>query len=306
MPRCATKMSINYTTHLVEAESLWRKYIPCETIFDLWEVRMAFHRHFCRPLRFLYLSDDSADKLFLPLSWVEEKNVWCFFPGETWHTKTWLEQNRLLPSHLDTEILRRELGADFQLRYLSKPCHTSADYPIDETGYLFHPPDYQYQIQNWWNSFSHRRARLLRRELAAVEEKGVIIRYGEEELFNLMVQMNTERFAADSFFADSRFREGFRGMIETLSQLGLLRVTSVYCGDQLAALDFGAVFKERYTLLAGGTDARFPGVAKLINLHHMQWACDERLDEVDFLCGDFCWKPLFHLKPRPLYLFSSL
>jgi hypothetical protein len=29
------------------------------------------------------------------------------------------------------------------------------------------------------------------------------------------------------------------------------------------------------------------------------------VDRVDFLCGDFSWKALFHLAPRPLYRLSS-
>jgi len=28
--------------------------------------------------------------------------------------------------------------------------------------------------------------------------------------------------------------------------------------------------------------------------------------EVDFLCGDFSWKKLFHLTPRPLYEASNI
>jgi hypothetical protein len=39
----------------------------------------------------------------------------------------------------------------------------------------------------------------------------------------------------------------------------------------------------------------------VINFHHMTWACHQRLDLVDFLCGDFGWKERFHLTARPLY-----
>jgi CelD/BcsL family acetyltransferase involved in cellulose biosynthesis len=38
----------------------------------------------------------------------------------------------------------------------------------------------------------------------------------------------------------------------------------------------------------------------------MRWACQQRLQQVDFLCGDFHWKKQFHLTPRPLFLLSSL
>jgi CelD/BcsL family acetyltransferase involved in cellulose biosynthesis len=45
-------------------------------------------------------------------------------------------------------------------------------------------------------------------------------------------------------------------------------------------------------------------VAKLINFHHLEIACRERFDSVDFLCGDFGWKQRFRLVARPLYEFT--
>jgi CelD/BcsL family acetyltransferase involved in cellulose biosynthesis len=81
----------------------------------------------------------------------------------------------------------------------------------------------------------------------------------------------------------------------------MLRITTVLIGGRLAAVDMGAIWNGTYTVLAGGTDADFPGVAKLINLHHLEWACQQRMTMVDFLCGDFNWKERFHLTPRQLY-----
>jgi CelD/BcsL family acetyltransferase involved in cellulose biosynthesis len=75
-------------------------------------------------------------------------------------------------------------------------------------------------------------------------------------------------------------------------------------GGRIAAVDMGAIWKNSYTLLAGGTHPEFPGIAKLINLHHMEWSCSQKFDTVDFLCGNFNWKERFHLTPRPLYELS--
>jgi hypothetical protein len=110
--------SIRTITDRDEAETLWRTHIPRDTVFDLWEVRAAFHRHYQRPFRFLVGDTTGEKRLFLPLSWVEEKRAWCFFPGETWSGKTWLEQNRLYCGGLDVPHLGEELEADFHLRYL--------------------------------------------------------------------------------------------------------------------------------------------------------------------------------------------
>lgn len=84
-----------------------------------------------------------------------------------------------------------------------------------------------------------------------------------------------------------------------------LRITTILIKDEIAAVDMGCIYNGVYTLLAGGTNVNFPGIAKLININHMEWACLEKLKVVDFLCGDFFWKKQFHLTPRPLYLLSS-
>jgi CelD/BcsL family acetyltransferase involved in cellulose biosynthesis len=80
----------------------------------------------------------------------------------------------------------------------------------------------------------------------------------------------------------------------------------VLVGGKVAAVDIGAVWGSTYTVLAGGTQPDFPGIAKLINLHHIEWACNQNFMEVDFLCGDFNWKNRFHLTPRPLYEIMKL
>ncbi|MDH3330668.1 MAG: GNAT family N-acetyltransferase, partial [Desulfobulbaceae bacterium] len=86
----------------------------------------------------------------------------------------------------------------------------------------------------------------------------------------------------------------------------MLRITTLLLGGTVAAVDIGAVWNNSYTVLAGATNPEFPGVAKLINFHHMEWACQQRLGAVDFLCGDFGWKQRFHLASRPLYEMNIL
>jgi len=289
---------------LTEVEKLWRACVPVETVFDLWEVRAAFHACYRRPLRCMEGHGDTGERIFLPLCWVDEMSAWCFFPGETWSNKTWLEQNRLFLGGLSKERLAAELGADFHLRYVTCPLEGACGMPVDETGYLFHPPVYRYDIGQWWSCFTRKRQKKIRGELLAFQyEVDVRDRVGDR--FDLLVEMSLDQFGSRSYFSDPRFRSGFLAMLTALSEMGFLRVTSILIEKRPVAVDFGSVYRGRYTLLAGGADVRFRGVAKLINLRHLEWACEQRLDEVDFLCGDFSWKPLFHLTPRPLYLFTS-
>jgi len=72
-----------------------------------------------------------------------------------------------------------------------------------------------------------------------------------------------------------------------------------------AAVDLGAVHHSVYTVFLGGTHPGFLGVSKVMNMHHIDFAFAQRMQKVDFLCGDFHWKKLWHLDPEPLYRYTG-
>jgi len=278
--------------------------MPDELVTDLWEVRECFHRHFRRPPTFIAAWEGSDVVGLLPLSWIEETGRFGMFPGETWKGRTWLEQNRVIAR--DDEVLSLLLSAcpaNAELRYLL-PLTTAAGTEIDEIGYLFEPPRYDYEIERWFDEFSHKNAKRLRREIARLEEQGLDWRFDELADIDTLVEMNLSRFGSSSYFHSRPFLEGFRALVDLSAQRGWLRVTTVLAGNEPVAVDAGLLYGGTYTLLAGGTHADYPGMAKVINLHHLRRACNERFDRVDFLCGEFAWKPLFHLNPRPLHLYG--
>jgi hypothetical protein len=299
---------LRLVTDLGECRELWERLVPQETISDLWEVRACFQKHFQRPARFIVAGDPAAPSGLLPLSWIDESACCGYFPGETWHGKTWLEQNRVIARGPETlAALVARSGPSYHVRYLL-PCEhdPAAAPPIDEIGYLFLPPQYGYDMENYFGEFSHKSAKRIRKELAAIESLGLTYRRDDLADFERLVELNMGRFGADSYFADPRFLGGFRDLVHLLAERGWLRVTTVIINGEPAAIDVGCMYRGTYTLLGGGTHGGYPGIAKLINLHHMRRACEERLDRVDFLCGDFSWKKLFHLTPRPLYLISNV
>ena len=113
--------------------------------------------------------------------------------------------------------------------------------------------------------------------------------------------MNLESYGEMSYFYDPSFLDSFEKLVVWLHQKKMLRTTTLLLGGTVAAVDIGAVWNNTYTVLAGATSPEFQGVAKMMNFHHLEWSCLQRLDMVDFLCGDFGWKQRFHLAARPLY-----
>jgi hypothetical protein len=302
---------IQVVTDPAECRRVWERAIPPDTIYDLWDIRECFHRQFNRPFYFIVAERGNRISGLLPMVWIEESRCYGFFPGETWMGKTWLEQNRIIAtSHsLLTKMMARVngYGPDIHLRYLlpSKAIKTS-DGTIDERGYLFYPGEFSYNMDNYFRLFSHKSIKRILRDVGAIENRGLEYQYDNLDDIETMIRFNIERYGNASYFSDRRFADSFRELALLLYNRGWLRLTTLLIEGKPAAIDLGSVYNGAYTLLAGGTNADFPGIAKVINLHHMKWACEQRLGQVDFLCGEFSWKPMFHLTPRPLYVLTNM
>lgn len=296
-------MKIRISEDLEECRRLWSENRP-GCFFDLWWVRAAFADAFARPLHMIIAEENGKVSGFLPLCRIEESRCFGYFPGETWKGRTWLEQNRLRTSR--PGVVHQLLDAapeSTHLRYLSPEPWHAADRRIveDEVGYLFLPGRYGYDFQAYCHQFSGKTWKKMAKEMQRVSSPGLSFRYDHLQDVAKMFQMNMETFGSDSYFSDASFLAAFETMMRRLHENEMLRITTVLIGGKIAAIDVGAVWKNTYTVLAGSTSPDFPGVAKLINFHHLEWACRERIHSVDFLCGDFGWKKRFHLSPRLLY-----
>jgi hypothetical protein len=295
---------IRVVTDRDECRDHWERVVPREFISDLWEVRECFDRHYRHEPRFIVAEEHGEIRGLLPLSFNRDSGLYNFFPGETWAGKTWLEQNRIVSeSHRMLRDMLSAVPGPYHLRYLRPEMQTSNPYEqVDETGYLFCPPKYACNMDRYFDEFSHKTAKKLRRELSAWEDRDLTWRFDEPRDFDLLVAMSIGRYGQSSYFHDPRFLDSFRQLRDFLAERSWLRIVTIQVGGIPAATDLGSVYNGTLTMLAGGTHSDYPGIAKLINIHHMTWACEQKLDRVDFLCGDFNWKTMFHLSPVPLYL----
>jgi hypothetical protein len=71
------------------------------------------------------------------------------------------------------------------------------------------------------------------------------------------------------------------------------------------AVDVGALYNGVYTIFLGGVFSRIPCLPKAMNMYHIDYALKNRIYKVDFLCGDFNWKKLWHLDEEPLFKLVS-
>ncbi|MBN2293360.1 MAG: GNAT family N-acetyltransferase [Pirellulales bacterium] len=299
--------SIRICDDLEKCRLLWQEAFPNDSIFHLWEMRNCFQQAFNRTPCFIACEDANDLLGLLPLSRIDETGALAFFPGETWNGKTWLEQNRIFASSPDVfHSLLEAVPADAHIRYVEGECvpPSVTNASLDEIGYLFLPAMHTFSFQTYLNGFPKKTLKRLHQEPNILRARGVTFRYDCRRDIEQLFRMNFEAFGENSYFHDKRFLHGFENLIAELDRRGSLRITTVLVAGEIAAVDVGAVCRNAYTLLAGGTNRDFPGVAKLINFHHLEVACRERFHSVDFLCGDFGWKRRFRLAARPLYQIS--
>lgn len=290
-----------------ECAYIWEKNWPQQCLFDLWPVRNCFATSYKHQPYFLIAEQRDLVKGVLALSWIEEMRYFACYPGETWKGKTWLEQNKIPAASVEiyNEMID-SIPGPAHLRYLTKESiakggETDTQEIIDETGYLFYPGEYGFSFQKYMEQFSTKSRKKFSREIAHIKDRNTVYRYDRLDDIRYLYRMNLESFGTSSYFFEPAFLDSFEKLVLWLHQNKMLRITTLLIGGHIAAVDIGAIWKKTYTLLAGATHREFPGVAKMINFHHIQWACQQKLDEVDFLCGNFGWKERFHLTPRPLF-----
>ncbi len=301
-------MKIEILDDIDACRAAWQKYWPVKGLFDLWPVRDCFHNVFTRPLFFLLGGPKGKAEGFLPLCWNADSQNYVLFPGETWQGKTWLEQNRLIANTAQAvDTLLQSVPGPLHLRYLEWcPLMEAIDGILpDETGYLFYPAQFDFRMDNFWRVFPGKSRKKIVGEIEKIKTKTLSFRFNRLADLESLFQLNLNAFGENSYFYDDRFHRSFERLAAYLWDAQMLRITTIRIGKKIAAVDMGAIFNGSYTLLAGGTNPDFPGIAKAINLHHLEWSCRKRFDVVDFLCGDFNWKHRFRLTPRPLFTFTG-
>jgi len=306
--------AIRIVKDLDECASLWQSYYPVESLFDLWHIRDIFSQLYGRENFFIVHEDSGRVNGLLALCKIIETSQpnqicnFAFFPGEVWKKRTWMEQNKIVAQNSSVmEEMLCAVPGSADIRYLCEksleniPSKFSSGCTVDETGYLFYPEQHGYSYENYLGAFAGKSRKKILSEVRAIERAGISFRYNKLEDVDALFQLNISNFGEDGYFNDPRFLNSFIELTRSLNEHGMLRVVTVLVGGEVAAVDMGAMWNNSCTMLAGGTSKNFPGIAKLINLHHMEWACAQKVEYLDFLCGDFGWKERFHLTPRALY-----
>jgi hypothetical protein len=296
-----------FVTDLETCRQLWNTFIPTSVVSDMWEFRMCFHRHFGHQPCFMILEDADGISGMMPISYIDCGDKIGFFPGEIWKEKTWLERTPLYVR--DRGILDELLYScpeGTYLRYMEAPQEPYSQLlALDEVGYALYPSQFDFKLESYSRRFSNKKFKAIIKVIDSIKELGSRFYINRLEDFDTLVNMNIENFGENSYLHDYRFRNSFQDIILFLHKNGWLRMTSLEIMGKTVAVDIGSLYNGVYTIYLGGASRDLPGVAKVMNMYHIEYAFQNRIFKVDFLCGDFHWKKLWHLNPEPLYKFMT-
>ena len=163
-------LNIRVCSDVPAARSLWKRYWPKGCLFDFWEVRECFQRAYHRPPHFIVAEKNGRFAGMMALSWIEEGAYFGHFPGEVWHGRTWLEQNRLVAHTEDAARALMENAPDpVRIRYLlplDRYDGPEAEPVVDEIGYLFHPGRHGFSFDSYWSGFPGKSRKKIRNEIS--------------------------------------------------------------------------------------------------------------------------------------------
>ncbi len=299
---------IYYVTDLDQCEKFWKTFISPRYISDLWEFRLCFHKHFQHKPVFLVMEDHKGIAGLVPMSYVQKLDTFCMFPGEMYNNRTWLERTPVyIRDDCSIHDLLKVCPENSYLRYLDiSDSSVDYDFSEDEIGYVMYPGDMDYNINNYHKRFSNKKLKAINKVIRSYSGQECEIILDRLEDYDCLVEMSIQQFGSRSFMYDKRFQRSFKDVLIFLHKKKMLRMISCVIGGELAAIDIGGIYKGIYTVFLGGTDSRFPGIAKLMNMNHIEYGFSEKLYKVDFLCGDFHWKILWHLNQEVLYRFEPI
>jgi CelD/BcsL family acetyltransferase involved in cellulose biosynthesis len=161
-------------------------------------------------------------------------------------------------------------------------------------------PDWDAYYKSKRKSGWRRTDRSKERQLAEMGELDFVIAKDAETLeaiLSALFEQKREglaRIGVDDMFAPPGVRDFYRRIAhDSLDGNGSVQVSALYCGDEIAAANYGLVFRDTYYYVLHSYDlGRFadksPGRQLMYKL--MQWSFDNGIADFDFTIGDEAYK----------------
>ena len=290
-------------TDLSQCQLLWEEFSPNESLFDLWDFRLAFWRGYQYRPYFITLSFQGEVISVLPLWFDKEDDQYTWFGG-SWH-----DENIFFTKSVKTIPLLLKLIPGKARLFCIRDQESFLE--PDEEKYVLDLKNFS-SLDDFWGILKKKKRYNLKRDWKRIQTLKPEIVINDFSHLETLFKLNINRFdgmiLADnkSTFLSKEKQKTFKEVIN-LAKDYQVRMISTKIDNKIVAVDLVALYKRTYYCLAGGCDVgNYSGLGSFANLQLIKDAIElENIDWIDFLQGDVNWKASWKLGTRPLFKFSK-
>jgi len=295
-------------TNLKKCEDLWQEFSSNQSLFDLWDLRLAFWRGYHFEPYFITLSFQDDIISVLPLWFDKEDGQYTWFGG------SWPDENvfftktadtiplllKLIPGKVRLFCVRNQKGITSGQGLLEK----------DEEKYILDLKDFS-SLDDFWKTLKKKKRYNLKRDLKKIESQNPQIIYDQFDHLEHLFKLNIGRFNGmvleenKSTFLTKEKQKTFREIIDLAGKYQV-RMISTMIGQKIISVDLATIYKRIYYCIGGGCDVEtYSGLGTFANLQLIKDAIRLGAKRIDFLQGDCNWKISWKLIPVPLLKFAK-
>lgn len=295
------RLKVKVTSILDDCYNLWEKFSLNNSVFDLWDMRYSWYEGY-EYMPFFYTIYEGKNPLaILPLWFDEDKKEY------QWFGSYYMEDNVLFAK--DEKLI------DLLFKILPRPININAmDLSGLKTQLNFLPnltKDDPKNIKNVnsYNSIDDLLKTLDKKsryhlksdynKILSLDPKVIITDLDKENLFEVLVKKNIERFDDcidpddKSDFIDKKRKSAFYHIVKNTGKYQV-KFIEVFVQNYLAAIDFIVTYKDIYYTFRGANDVlRFKGIGNFMVYVEFEDAIKNGFRQVDCLQVDYGWKHRF-------------
>jgi len=308
LSRLINEIKVEIVSDIDRCKSLWNQFSPDESVFDNWDLRMAFHEAYGYTPYFLVVRNKYETLGVLPLDWDQAEDEYMWFGGD------WLEDQKFFvtnPNYIPLLLFLapKPIVLDAIVPETVSGIKHEVDMGISPSKFVLDLRKYE-SIESYIQSLSKKKRHNLRRDVARNAKLDPKILTGHKDDFytsNQIIQKRSQEWGELPDFAEDEYIiKAFENVLSLKKETGIkLRMFSVYIDGVCGATDVNLIYKNTYYTLRGGYDVnKFPGIGNYIFAKEIEDAISLGMEKIDFLQIDYGWKHKW-FEEVPLLKFSK-
>jgi len=292
------QLTIEAVGQIDEARELWKKLSPKKSIYDVWNFRYCFYKHFNYPL-FFYVAKNRGEVVgLLPLQYNERKKLLEFFGGG------YMEDNKIFVKEGYKYVIQ-ELYASVQekakLEDIVGDDEFTQKLDILEHKYIANLNNARAVNDYFSTGFSSKSRSVVKKKIRRVETDyhPKIIENNFEDLERLF-ELNIKTFGNESIFC-ALFINIFRDLIRLHFDFHMITLA---ISGQKEAVSLSLMYGDTYVYMNAGTNKQnYPNLGTYLIAKNFEKAISLGSKYFDAGCEDLGWKERWHLDKIPQRFF---